>query len=333
MTLNKGQKLVRMLELMQRRGGVRADELVGRFDIDPRTLRRYLADLRDMGLPVEDTGIGRDRTIALDPAYRRSGVQLTLPEILSLHFGRRLFTFLDGTAFAADMDDAIERLEPAISRVHAQLARELDTKFMAVPEHAKEYGEAGDQIDEIVTALLYNNPAQAEYQKPGGPARRYELEPLTIATYRQGLYLFARDRKDDRIKTFAVERFRHFSRVRVEHFEPPLDYDPEDLVKNAFGIITAPPREVVATFDRQVTWMIRERRWHHTQRLEELDDGRVRATFYVGITQELISWLAGFGGAVEVAYPTELVDRLRDLHRAAWERHGGATAATEPAAP
>ena len=33
------------------------------------------------------------------------------------------------------------------------------------------------------------------------------LEPLTLAVYRQGLYLFARDVTEGRVKTFAVERF------------------------------------------------------------------------------------------------------------------------------
>ncbi|MBK7758832.1 MAG: hypothetical protein IPI35_21035 [Deltaproteobacteria bacterium] len=64
-------------------------------------------------------------------------MQLTLLEVLSLRFGRRLFTFLDGTQFAADVDDTIERLEPAIPGP-ADLAA-LDRKFVAVPEHAKDY--------------------------------------------------------------------------------------------------------------------------------------------------------------------------------------------------
>ena len=41
-----------------------------------------------------------------------AGVQLTLGEILSLHFGRKLFTFLDGTQFEEGLDNAIERLQP-----------------------------------------------------------------------------------------------------------------------------------------------------------------------------------------------------------------------------
>ena len=55
----------------------------------------------------------------------------------SLHFGRKLFTFLSGTQFAEDMDDAIERLEPAISRAHADLARHLDRDSWPCPSTPK----------------------------------------------------------------------------------------------------------------------------------------------------------------------------------------------------
>lgn len=323
MNLNKAQKLVKMVELMNRRGGVRAGEFMERFDIDPRTMRRYLADLRELGLPIDDRGHGPDRTVALDASYRRTGVQLTLPEVLSLHFGRKLFTFLEGTQFAEDMQGAIERLEPAISRSHADLARDLDRKFMAVPEHAKDYHEAGELIDEVITALLYENPVRAEYTKPDGRGGRYELEPWTLATYRQGLYLFARDRADGRVKTFALERFTRIDRLRLERFTLPADWRPEDVVADCFGIIGGPVMDVVATFDADVAAFVRERTWHRSQLEEPLPDGRLRVTLRVGLSQELVTWLLGFGGSVDVQGPAELVERLRDAHVKAMQRLAG----------
>ncbi|MCB9764685.1 MAG: transcriptional regulator [Alphaproteobacteria bacterium] len=320
MELNKAQKLVKMVELMNRRGGIRATEFMDRFELDPRTLRRYLADLRGLNLPIEDNGTGFDRTIALDPSYRRAGVQLTLPEVLSLHFGRSLFTFLDGTQFAADLDDAIERLAPAIPRAHADVTRDLDRRFIAVPEHAKDYGEIGDIIDEVITSLIYNNPASVEYAKPDGVSRRYDLEPYTLATYRQGLYLFARDRADDRVKTFAIERFVSFSRRRLEKYVIPDDYDPNQLVADCFGIIGGEAIELSAVFDASAAPYVAERRWHHSQHLEVLDDGRLRLTMKVGLSQELVSWLLGFGGAVRVEGPAPLKERLRAAHLEALER-------------
>ena len=58
-TLNKAQKLIKMIELMNRRGGIRAQEFMETFDLDQRTLRRYLADMRAVSythltLPTSD---------------------------------------------------------------------------------------------------------------------------------------------------------------------------------------------------------------------------------------------------------------------------------------
>ncbi len=322
MYLNKSQKMVKMMELLQFREGVRVDELRTSFELDARTMRRYLADLKNLGLPIRDQGEAEERTLSLNPSYRRTGVHLTLAEVLSLHFGRRFFTFLDGTQFATHMGEALERLSPAIGRAHAELARDLDRKFLAIPEHAKDYADLSDLIDDLVTALIYDNPARAEYTKASGLSGVYELEPLTLATYRQGLYLFARDRADGRIKTFAVERFTRFSRLRMEKFEPPPDYRPEALLEDAFGIISAPPQRVSAVFDPDVAFYIRERCWHASQVLEPLPDGRVRLRFEVGLTQELERWFLSFAGSVVVEQPPELVERLTRAHERAQERLG-----------
>lgn len=320
--LNKSQKLVRIVQLLQRRGGVGVAELMDRFQLDARTLRRYVADLRDMGMPIVEDGGGSDRAISMDRSYARAGVQLSLAEALSLHFGRTLFTFLDGTSFAADMDDAIERLEPAISRATADLARDLDRKFVAVPEHAKDYSDDPELLDEVVSALLYANPADAEYRSPRGIGKVYRLEPLTLAIYRQGLYLFARDTAEGKIKSFAVERFIRFSRLRREHFPYPGNYDPHEIFAGSFGITGGAPVDLVAVFSVEVAPYIRERRWHGTQRVEVLGDGRVRLHLHVASTPELREWLMGFGPDVVVEQPADLAVWMKERHAAAAARYG-----------
>lgn len=319
-TLNKAQKLVRLLHVLQRRGGATAVELMTRFDLDARTLRRYLVDLKEIDIPLSDEGTGDHRSITLDPSWSRTGVQLTLAEVLSLHFGRTLFTFLDGTSFAADLEGALERLQPAIGR-HAADLRDLDRKFMAVPEHAKDYGAEGDLLDEIVSAVLYVNPADAEYRPARGIGKIYRLEPLTLATYRQGLYLFARDVAEDKVKSFAVERFLRFARLRREHFTYPDAWDPHAFVGASFGISGGPAEDVVARFTPDVSLFIRERAWHPSQRVEILGDGGVRLRMRVAVGPELREWLLGFGPDVIVEAPAHLAEHVRDRHRAAAERY------------
>lgn len=322
LALNKSQKLVRVVQLLQRRGGINAVELMGRFGLDARTLRRYLEDLVEMDIPVVDEGHGDERVISLDRNFARAGVQLSLAEAISLHFGRSLFTFLDGTSFMEDIDGAIERLAPAIGRFPAEAGSHLDRKFMAVPEHRKEYGRDGDLLDEVVSALMFSNPADAEYRGiRGGASKLYRLESLTLATYRQGLYLFARDVAEGKHKSFAVERFVRFSRLRREHFKYPDDWRPQDMLRDAFGITGGAPEDIVARFSANQAPYVRERNWHASMQLEPLEDGGVRLRLRVANTPELREWLLGFGANVIVESPSAIADWVREQHLAAAQRY------------
>jgi predicted DNA-binding transcriptional regulator YafY len=311
-----------MLELMTRRGGVRSSELMERFELDARTLRRYLADLRELELPVKDEGRGDDRLITIDPRWRRTGVQLSLSEVLSLHFGRRLFNFLEGTTFASDLEGAIERLEPAISRAHRDLARQLDTKFLAVPEPAKDYRQSAEILDELVTALVYNHPIEARYRNvTTGVETQRLLHPYTLATFRQGLYLFAKDVEADTVKTYAVERFTDAVRRRSDHFSTPAGWRPEAHIAHAFGIISGSPEEVSIAFSEKTSAYVRERTWHPTQSFRTLPDGRLELRMAVAVTVELQSWVQGFGADAEVLAPTALRTQVAESLRLAHARY------------
>lgn len=323
--MNKAQKLVQIVELVRRAGGVRAEELIERFDLDARSLRRYLADLRDIDVPLIDEGRAEARVIRVDSRWRRSGVQLTIMEVLSLHFGRTLFTFLDGTSFAQDLDGAIERLEPAISRADAELSRDLHRRFVAVPEHAKTYsGEVSEVIDELMSALVKDQPLTVRYRKASGVTRRYGLLPYTLAVYRQGLYLFALDEAAGHVKTFAVERIAEVARRRGERFERPADWDPQHHLRHAFGIIGGDPVPVRIAFSPEVRAYVRERRWHATQTFSARPDGWLELGLDVAPSVELVSWIRGFGPDARVLAPASLVEVVREGARRTLARYEAA---------
>ena len=320
--LNKSQKFVQLLHCMQEPGGISAEDAIETFDLDERTLRRYLVDLRGIQVPVIDEGRGSERRLSLNPNFGRRGVQLNLAELLSLHFGRKLFDFLRGTSFAVDMDDALERISSWCGGPENSLGNKiehLDRKFIAVPEHAKDHTGDNDIIDDILTALIYQNQVEALYARVGGPARNKVLHPYTLAHWRQGLYLFALDVESGRVKTYAVDRFRAFKRSRKEKFSYPEDYDPQELVKDCFGIIGGEVHDILLRFDRTVAPYVRERMWHESQTVSPLMGGEIEVSLRVGISPELESWLLGFHRHVRVLEPTSLRDQIRLLHKMAAE--------------
>jgi predicted DNA-binding transcriptional regulator YafY len=317
--MNKGQKLVVLAEKLSNSDGLLVEDLKREFDLDVRSFRRYIADLREIGFALSFAGRGEERMVSVDKKNRRKPVNFTLGEVLSLHFGRTLFTFLDGTDFAHDMDDAIERLAPVINNKHLGHLADLDTKFVAVSEPTKRYGEReSENINEVVSALLYRHGIGAVYRKVGGRNQRYRLQPYTLATFRQGLYLIANDVDADRVKTFAIERFVEVLRERKSPFVLPAGWNPRAYLYAAFGIIEGPPERMTFAFQEQARGYIRERIWHPSQQLYNYKDGRLILTMDVADTVELRIWLRGFGGDVEVISPLSLREGIaQDLLEAA----------------
>ena len=319
---NKSQKFVMMLHQLQQKEGVFVSELKKHFSLDDRTLRRYLHDLKSMDLPIRSErtknpqGV-KDRKLWLDAKYQRNGVQISLLEWVSLHFGRTLFNFLKGTGFAQDMDDALERLSTLAGGINPKITKDMNRKFMAVPEHAKDHSEMGEIIDELLSSLLYQNPAEGFYTKINGPMRKYTLHPYTLVTYRHSLYLFAFDTKDKKIKTFAVDRFNHFKRIRDQYFALPPDYHPQEIIKDAFGIMGGTTQEVELRFSRNVAPYIQERIWHQTQSVEAVENGQLVLRMKVSITPEITSWIMGFGPDVLVLNPPSLAEMIQKRHEQA----------------
>jgi predicted DNA-binding transcriptional regulator YafY len=192
--------------------------------------------------------------------------------------------------------------------------KDLDRKLMAVPEHYKDHTESGDLIDEILSALLYQNPATARYARPQGPVRTYKLRPLTLATYRQSLYLVAVDDDEDKIKTFALDRFRSFKRKRKERFDYPTDFDPRSLIADCFGITGGSVVNVELAFGPREAPYIRERVYHHTQTVEPGPEEGVILKMQVGMSTELVRWVLSFGPEVRVLAPESLAEEIRKLH-------------------
>ena len=49
-------RLLTILELLQARALLTGDELARRLEVEPRTVRRYVTMLQDMGIPIETRG-------------------------------------------------------------------------------------------------------------------------------------------------------------------------------------------------------------------------------------------------------------------------------------
>ena len=75
-----------MLELLQARGRVGGPELARRLEVGERTVRRYVAMLQEMGVPVEAER-GRYGAYTLRPGFKLPPMMFTDEEAIALALG------------------------------------------------------------------------------------------------------------------------------------------------------------------------------------------------------------------------------------------------------
>ena len=152
-----------------------------------------MTDLREIGVPVkkqsvpvlDDLNVSKSSELCftVDAGFQREGIQITLLEWISIRFGRNMFTFLEGTNFSEDFDEALDKLSSInVGSNQQHLTRDMDRKFMNIAEHTKDHTDQSEIIDDIITCLLHQNPAEAFYAKIGAPEPPSLDPPLENAT-------------------------------------------------------------------------------------------------------------------------------------------------------
>ena len=99
-----------MMELLQARRTIGVPELARRLEVGERTVRRYAAMLREMGVPVE-AEIGRYGGYRLRPGRRLPPMMFTEEEALGLALGLLAARSLGLAGVAPAVEGALAKLE------------------------------------------------------------------------------------------------------------------------------------------------------------------------------------------------------------------------------
>ena len=103
-------RLLSMLELLQARGKMGGPELARRLEVGERTVRRYVAMLQEMGVPVEAER-GRYGAYSLRPGFKLPPMMFTDEEALALALGLLSARRLGLSGAAPAVEGALAKLE------------------------------------------------------------------------------------------------------------------------------------------------------------------------------------------------------------------------------
>jgi proteasome accessory factor B len=290
--------------------------------VTDRTIRRDIEALQEAGFPLYDEEADGRRVWRLVVGYRqRLGQTFTMAELAALYFGRNLISFLGGAPFAQDLESAFEKIREALPARSLPYLSRIQELFAARPDPFKDYSEKRGVISTLIDAILHQRRVEVAYYSFSSRRQKgYTLDPYRLVYYRGGLYLYARVREYDEVRTFAVERIRRID-VLDSGFEVPADFSVSEYARGAFGIAGGRAEEVEIEFDAEIAGYVRERVWHESQAIEERPDGGVVLRLSVAPGFELRSWIKGFLPHVQVRKPARLRQAIARDVEAALGRH------------
>lgn len=179
---------------------------------------------------------------------------------------------------------------------------------------------ARDHLAPVTDALRRQLPVRFDYHSyhRTTTARDIVLDPYFIKLFRQRWYVVGLNRREGRIKTYALDRISGLT-LGTEPFETPADFDAAEYMSPCFGIVFgdgAVPKDVVLRTDALQAKYLRALPLHHSQ-TEYVHDTMSVFHYRMRVTQDLVEHILSMGPKVVVMQPPELRNMVRNQLRSA----------------
>ena len=204
---------------------------------------------------------------------------------------------------------SITRLMDAFSIHHAlQAGNKLSPSVFL--EKRKSLGT--EHIHGLLHAIQNRFVLQFTHQKHWDDfSTQREVYPIAIKEAQQRWYLVALDKKDEKVKTFGLDRITRL-KITDSKFKP-VKYNVEKEFQHAFGIETyAPVQKIVLEFSWQQGNYIKSFPLHESQQIIEKTNTKVIIELNIRTTNDIVMELLKYGSEVKVLAPISLQNEIKD---------------------
>ena len=302
-------RVLTVLELLQSRSRLSGAELADRLEVDPRTVRRYISTLQELGVPVESEA-GRYGGYRLRPGYKLPPMMFNEEEALALILGLM-------AARRTGLLEEAPAVEGALAKIDRVLPDRLRGRVQAVqgalaftPVRALAASSNPTVLLAVSEAAQENRRVWLRY-RAGNDETERDIDPYGVVHHRGRWYVAGWCHLRNDMRMFRLDRVLALE-PRYETFFKPLDFNPVDFVLESLA--TSPwgwPIEVLLDLQLEEA---RRRIPLDMGTLEDTQNGvlfRTQSDALDYIARYLVQLDCGF----RVLHPQELRDAVRQLAR------------------
>jgi predicted DNA-binding transcriptional regulator YafY len=237
--LSPTSRLLELLELLQTKPRTTGREIADRLGIDRRTVRRYIAALQGLGIPVEgERGVGGG--YRMRPGFRLPPLMLSDDEAVVVVLGLL-------AAQRMGLGATEEAVDGALGKIHRVLPEALRRRVEALEETLgfTWRAEAGAPVATEAALLLADairrrRRVTARYRSFESAESERELSPLGLVVHSGRWYLAAHDHGRDALRTFRVDRMSRIAVAGGAACPAPEGFDPVEYVSRSLARVPWP---------------------------------------------------------------------------------------------
>ncbi|MEY4563197.1 MAG: hypothetical protein RLZZ618_2474 [Pseudomonadota bacterium] len=306
--LSSSSRLLLALSLLQTRSHWGGDELAQRLEVHPRTLRRDIDRLRQLGYPIHaSSGVAGGYAFRAGKAL--PPLLLDDEEALAVAIALRLAASGSVSGVEESSLRALVKLEQVMP---AKLRRRTDALRSAILPMPS----AGPTVDAGVLATLSGacrDQLQVDfaYQDAKGQGTTRCVQPQGLVHTDHRWYLVAWDLARDDWRTFRIDRIAG-DPVAGGHFSPRQGPEGGDL--RAFvirSVSVSPYEEHAKVLFREPLARLVQRMPQAIGLLQAVDGTSCLLQCGMNNLDVMVSWLLALGAEFEVLEPPALTERLR----------------------
>ncbi|WP_037604314.1 helix-turn-helix transcriptional regulator [Streptacidiphilus rugosus] len=315
-------RALRTLEILRTRPGTTAEQLAERLGVTDRAARRYVAILREAGIPV-DSVRGPHGGYQLRRGTRLPPVSFTQSEALGL-----VMAVLDGRPAATDPGDlvgsALGKVIHALPEGVGRQAAALREHAAAAPDPHPAYADPA-VTSALVDAIASRRRVTISYRSEAGNEWQTEVDPWAVVVRRARWYLLCRSHRADAVRTYRIDRVLAAEETATG-FVMPEDLDPVALLEQHLGTGWAFPTRVLfdAPTEQVAPWIEPP-----MGRLEPVGEAGERCRL-VGSTRNPAMYAQEWLAAIPHAFHIEAGPELRDAVAAVAARFAAAVSDPRP---
>lgn len=215
-------RLLSVLELLQSRKQMSGSEIARRLEVNPRTIRRYIVMLQDMGIPVEAER-GPYGSYQLQRGHRIPPLMFTDSEAIALTLGLLAIREFRFPVEVAAVESALAKTERVMPEKLLQKARALQETITFHIDFLPTRVE-NNFVAMLSSAVQQRQRVHLSYLSWEGEESERDFDPYGIV-FNEGFWYtagYCHLRRD--LRTFRLDRIAALE-WRESNFERPEDFD------------------------------------------------------------------------------------------------------------